>query len=260
LSEWAAYLLPVAGLALLAFAWRQRAARTPLIPRGALAARPAWGALVVSFFIGASLIAALVDIPFFARLTIHRDSQIDAAFVLVRFLIALPIGALIGGLLLRWVRAPYLTFVGMAMSAGAFVHMATWPEDALLHPVETAALIVGGLGFGIAIAPVNAALLDHTDGEVHGVASGLLIVARMVGMLLGISALTTIGLRAFYKASQAIPPITELCGAPAACPAYRDAVEGAALTQLHAVFVGAAVCAATAAILALVLLRPRRTA
>lgn len=260
LSEWAAYLLPVAALALIAFVWRQRVARTPLIPRGALAARPAWGALVVSFFIGAALIAALVDIPFFARLTIYRDSQVDAAFVLVRFLIALPVGAIIGGFLLRWIKAPWLTAVGMTLSAAAFVRMAMWPDDALLHPVETVALVVCGLGFGLAIAPVNAALLDHTEGDVHGVASGLLIVARMVGMLLGISALTTIGLRAFYRASQAIPPVAELCGEPVACAAYREAVRQAGMTQLHAVFVGAAVCAAIAALLALILLRGRNPA
>ena len=260
LSTWAAYLLPVAGVALLLFTWRQRVARAPLIPRGALAARPAWGALVVSFFVGASLIAALVDIPFFARLTIYRDSQVDAAFVLVRFLIALPVGAIIGGMLLRWIRAPFLTGFGMALSAAAFVRMAMWPDDALLHPVETIALVACGLGFGLAIAPVNSALLDHTEGEVHGVVSGLLIVARMVGMLLGISALTTIGLRAFYRASQSIAPITELCGEPMACGAYREAVRQAGMAQLHAVFVGAAVCAALAGLLALVLLRsPAKT-
>lgn len=258
LSRWAAYLLPVAGVMLLLFVWRQRVARAPLIPRGALAARPAWGALVVSFFIGASLIAALVDIPFFARLTIHRDSQVDAAFVLVRFLVALPVGAIIGGLLLRWIRAPYLTAFGMALSTTAFLRMAMWPDDALLHPVETVALVICGLGFGLAIAPVNAALLDHTDGAVHGVVSGLLIVARMVGMLLGISALTTIGLRAFYTASQSIPPLTELCGKPMACAAYREAVRQAGMSQLHAVFVGAAVCAGIAGLLALVLLRAKR--
>lgn len=260
LSRWAAYLLPVSAVALVGFVWRQRAATAPLIPRGAFSQRPAWGALVVSFFVGASLIAALVDIPFFARLTIYRDSQVDAAFVLVRFLIALPVGALIGGFLLRWVRASYLAGLGMAMSAAAFVHMATWGQTALLHPVETASLIVGGLGFGLAIAPVNAALLDHTEGEVHGVASGLLIVARMVGMLLGISALTTVGLRAFYVATKNLPPITELCGAPRSCPAYREALLGAGMTQLHAVFVGAAVCAGVASLLAVVLLRPSQSA
>ena len=62
------------------------------MPRGALAATPAWGALVVSFFVGAALIAALVDIPIFARLTVYPDSQLLAALVLVRFLVALPVG------------------------------------------------------------------------------------------------------------------------------------------------------------------------
>jgi MFS family permease len=256
ISPAAPILLPIAAGALLLFWLRQRTARHPLLPRGAFAQRPAWGAVVVSFLTGASLIAALVDIPFFARLTIYRDSQVDAALVLVRFLIALPVGALIGGALLRVLRPAVLTAVGMAISTAAFVHMATWGDTALRNDIELAALVAGGLGFGLAIAPVNAALLNHTADEVHGVASGMLIVARMVGMLLGISALTTLGLRAFYRASAAIPPIQELCGAPVACSAYRDAVRDAGIAQLHAVFVGAAVCAAAAAVLALVLLRP----
>ena len=257
ISPLAPWLLPLAALAFAGFWWRQRTAPRPLIPRGALSSRPAWGALVVSFFVGASLIAALVDIPFFARLTVHRESQLDAALVLLRFLIALPIGAVLGGWLLRRVPAHALTAVAMLLSAAAFAHMATWDADSLRHQSETLSLVLGGLGFGLAIAPVNAALLEHTEGPVHGVASALLIVARMVGMLLGISALTTIGLHAFYDASAAIPPAAELCdGAATACQAYRDAVRDAGIAQLHAVFVGAAACAVAAAVLAFGLLRP----
>ncbi|MFZ0141621.1 MAG: MFS transporter [Aeromicrobium sp.] len=257
ISPSAPWLLPLAAIAFAGFWWRQRTATRPLVPRGALRLRPAWGALVVSFFIGASLIAALVDIPFFARLTVHRDSQLDAALVLLRFLIALPVGAVLGGWLLRRVPAHVLTAAAMLLSAVAFAHMATWDAESLKHQSETFSLVLGGLGFGLAIAPVNAALLEHTDGPVHGVASALLIVARMVGMLLGISALTTIGLHAFYDASAAIPPAAELCdGAATACQAYRDAVRDAGIVQLHAVFVGAAVCASAAAVLALGLLRP----
>ena len=257
ISPSAPWLLPLAAIAFAGFWWRQRTAPRPLVPRGALGSRPAWGALVVSFFVGASLIAALVDIPFFARLTVHRDSQLDAALVLLRFLIALPVGAVLGGWLLRRVPAHVLTAVAMLISAAAFAHMATWDAESLKHQSETFSLVLGGLGFGLAIAPVNAALLEHTEGPVHGVASALLIVARMVGMLLGISALTTIGLHAFYDASAAIPPAAELCGGSAtACQAYRDAVRDAGIAQLHAVFVGAAACAAAAAGLALGLLRP----
>lgn len=261
ISANAPVLLPLAALAFVGFGWRQRKARTPLVPRGALHARPAWGALVVSFFIGSALIAALVDIPFFARLTVYRDSQLDAALVLVRFLIALPIGALLGGWLLRRMSAANLTAGAMVLSAIAFLHMATWDRYALDNQTETMSLILAGIGFGLAIAPVNAALLEATDDAVHGVASALLIVARMVGMLIGISALTTIGLHQFYAASADIPPVTELCkGANTACRAYKDAVLGAGISQLHAVFVGAAVSAFIAAILAAVLMRPLRHA
>ena len=56
---------------------------------------------LVSFFVGAALIAALIDIPIFARTTIYRDSQLMAALVLVRFLVALPVGAIVGGYLIR---------------------------------------------------------------------------------------------------------------------------------------------------------------
>jgi MFS family permease len=255
-SDQAPWLVPLAVLGFAGFAVRQRRARLPLVPRGALVRRPAWGALVVSFFVGAALIAALVDIPFFARLTVHRDSQLDAALVLVRFLVALPVGAVLGGWLLRRVPAAALTCVAMLMSALAFWHMSTWDAQALDHQTETLSLVLGGLGFGLAIAPVNAALLAHTADAVHGVASALLIVARMVGMLLGISALTTIGLRSFYAASNKIPPAAELCnGRATLCQAYKDAVRDAGITQLHTVFVGAAVCALVAAVLALVLLR-----
>lgn len=253
----APWLVPIAVIAFAGFALRQRRARRPLVPRGALSARPAWGAVVVSFFVGAALIAALVDIPFFARLTVHRESQLDAALVLVEFLVALPVGALIGGALLRRVPAHVLTCVAMLMSAAAFWHMSTWGQTSLEHPAEASWLVLGGLGFGLAIAPVNAALLGHTSDAVHGVVSALLIVSRMVGMLLGVSALTTIGLKAFYNASDKIPPVAELCGAGSdLCDAYQDAARAAAITQLHAVFIGAAVCALVAAALAVVLLRP----
>jgi MYXO-CTERM domain-containing protein len=255
----APWLVPLALVALGGFALRQRRAERPLVPRGALRARPAWGAVVVSFFVGAALIAALVDIPFFARLTVYRDSQLDAALVLVRFLVALPVGAVAGGWLLRRVPAHVLTAVAMVLSAIAFWHMSTWDATSLARETETWSLVLAGLGFGLAIAPVNAVLLAHTADAVHGVSSALLIVSRMVGMLLGISALTTIGLRAFYDASDKIPPVAEVCGAGATlCKTYREAVRDAGITQLHTVFVGAAVCALVAAVLALVLLRPSR--
>ena len=253
--------LAAAAVAAMLFGWRQRASPTPLVPRGALRPRAAWGAVAVSFFVGAALIAALVDIPFFARLTVYPDSQLDAALVLVRFLVALPVGALVGGWLLRRVAPGLLAATGMVLAAAAFVLMTGWDAESLRSAAATVPLVLGGFGFGLAVAPVNAALLAVTDHSVHGVSSALLVVSRMVGMLVGISALTTIGLRRFYAVSADVPPVQELCPqTPTDCPEYGDRLLAAGLAQLDAVFLGAAVCALVAAGLAVLTLRGSRLA
>lgn len=259
LSEDAVILLPVAAVALALFVWRGRRAAHPLIPRGSLTSTPAWGSIAVSFFIGAALIAALVDIPFFARITIAPDDQLEAALVLLRFLVALPVGAVLGGWLLRHVPAALLTAVALAVSGTCFLLMARWDANSLETVSATVVLAACGAGFGVAIAPVNAALLEHTAADVHGLASALLVVARMVGMLIGISALTTIGLRAFHHAAAKVPSVEELCGDASACAAYTNALQDAGISQLQAVFTGAAVSAFIAAALALLLLKRRAT-
>lgn len=249
------WFLAGSAVAAVLFGWRQRVACYPLVPRRALAQRPAWGAVVVSLLIGSSLIAALVDIPIFARITAYPESQLGAALVLVRLLAALPIGALLGGYLLRHASATVLAAVGMLLAGGGFVWMAQWDRFALDSAVATVPLVVCGLGFGLAIAPVNAALLAATRAEVHGIASALVVVARMVGMLVGISTLTTIGLRRFYAVSATVPSIQETCGSDRICDAYVVALKEAGIAQISAIFWGAAGCALLAAVTAAVLLR-----
>jgi MFS family permease len=250
-------LVGSAGCAAL-FWWRQRTAASPLIPSGALREHAAWGALAVSVFIGAALVAALVDIPVYARLTTYEDSQLGAALVLVRLLAALPAGALIGGYMLRHVDAGPLGAAGMVGAAIGFAWMTQWDRTALDNPAATVPLVLAGLGFGVAIAPVNASLLASTRSELHGIASALLVVARMVGMLVGLSLLTEIGLRRFYALSADIPPVARLCPTDRVCDAYYDALKDVGIAQVHAIFWGAAGCAAVAAVLCVVLIRSAR--
>ncbi len=237
-----------------------RRSPAPLVPHGAFAQRPAWGSVLVSFFVGAALIAALVDIPIFARITVADGSQIKAALVLVEFLIALPVGALVGGLLTRSVAAGPVAAAGMLLAAVGFWLMAGWGFESLEHLTSSAVLAMTGLGFGLALAPVNAALLASTVDSVHGVASALLVVSRMVGMLVGISALTTIGLRRYYAVQVDIPSPNVVCeNGRTRCAAYTRMIEEAGIEQLHAIFLGAAICALVAAVAALVCFRGART-
>jgi hypothetical protein len=81
-----------------------------------------------------------------------------------------------------------------------------------------------------------------------------------VGMLVGISALTTIGLRRYYSVQVDLPPPTEVCDGATRCAEYTALLKEAGLAQLQTVFVGAAACAVAAGALALVTFRNSRAA
>ena len=147
--------------------------------------------------------------------------------MLVGFLVALPVGALAG-------RLPHPPAArrrgrrrGMVLAAGRLRPDgrvgADQPRTTWSPPSRSS---IAGLGFGLALAPVNAALLAATDDAVHGVTSALLVVARMVGMLVGISALTTIGLRRYYAVQVDLPPPTR-SAAGTRCAAYTDLLKEA---------------------------------
>ncbi|MEO9324566.1 MFS transporter [Nocardioides sp. C4-1] len=243
-SDQGPWFLVVAAAATVALVVHLRRDADPLVPRGALGATPAWGSLVVSLLVGWALIAALVDIPLFARTAERGYDQLDAALVLMRFLVALPVGAVVGGLLVRHVPAGVVTAVGMAAASASFWWMSTWDTGTLASFSSNVPLVLGGLGFGLALAPVNAAMLASTRDDAHGIASALVVVARMVGMLVGISVLTTYGLAQLYDARRADPSL---------------GVRALGILQEQAVFSGGAVVAAVAAVLALVLFRGAAT-
>jgi len=251
------WLLVGSAVFAIAFALWQRRTAQAIVPPGLLGAKPAWGSLVVSFLVGAALIAALVDVPVFARTT-QSGGQLAAALVLLRFLIALPLGAVVGGWLTRRYGLGLITGVGLGLAGAMFILMTFWERGSLKHAPATIVLLVCGFGFGLALSPVNTAMLAATRADTHGLVSALVVVARMVGMLVGVSALTAIGLRRYYTIVDKVPSPNELCPtAPGSCRPFLDALREAGISQVHTIFAGAAVCAFAAAVLAVLLLGRR---
>ncbi|WP_342769089.1 MFS transporter [Flexivirga caeni] len=234
------WLLPLAVIAAALCVWRQRRIRNPLIPSGVVTGRVR-PALVVSVCVGTAIVAIVVDIPVLARLTM-TDSQTTAALVLLRFLVAVPVGALLGGWLLRRHGPAFIAAPGLLITGLALLQMSTWGAhtlDSWLLP--TAMLVLAGFGVGLAIAPVNDAALHDAPQTAHGVASSLLVVARMIGMVVGLALLTAIGLHRFYGRVQSLHNPT------------KAQVTDAGVLQVQTVFLGAAVVALVAAALAMLL-------
>jgi hypothetical protein len=251
---------PLAAVLVVLFLLRERHTNHPLIEPDALAARPAWGSLVVNLALGGALMAALIDVPLYARSTVDPNSEVSAALVLVRFLVAVPVGAIIGGVLCRRrTLAPVIAALGMGLASASFIVMTTWNQTSLgggPRPSDVE-LIVCGLGFGLAIAPVNVAILGAVKPSLHALASALAVVARTIGMLAGLSVLTAIALHRFYQSQAKIGSPLVLCPKdPSNCAPYNTATTNALIGELHTIFAGAAVCAIVAGVLAAVLLRP----
>ncbi|MGH7721402.1 MAG: MFS transporter [Candidatus Dormibacteria bacterium] len=257
-------LLPAAVVLTALFVLRELRAADPLVDLRALADRAAFGSLAANLAVGAALMAALVDIPVFARATVDADSQVAAALVLARLLVAVPVGAVLGGMLVGRLGYRWVAGAGMSLAALMFVVMAGWTATALSEPLwglgwlhqSDLVLVACGLGFGLSIVPVTAAMLGAVPQRLHGIAASLTVAARMVGMLTGLSLLTAIGLRRFYSVQAMLPDPASLCPrSPLNCPAYDTLATGAVIEELHVIFLGAAVCAVLAAAVALAALR-----
>ncbi len=231
-------LLPVGAVALGVLWWWHRRAQAPLIPRGVLHARGV-RALVVSLMVGAALVAVVVDVPLLARLTEDYDAT-GAALVLVRFLLAVPGGALLGGWALRHVGDGAVAGFGLALAGAGLVVMSRWTLESVGEAVATTVvLVLVGLGVGLALAPVNNAALADSPSDAHGVASSLVVVARMVGMVVGLALLTTVGLARYYDAVRLLPD-----------PLDASALIEAGVVQVQSVFLGGALAALVGAAVA----------
>jgi MFS family permease len=198
--------IPLGVLSLLIlglYVWRQLRAIEPLIPRQLVRSPRFAGVAAANVLIGAALMVALLDVPILGRLVFSLD-QLAAGLLLTQFLVGVPVGAILGGVVAGRIGERVTAVIGSLLAGAAFLQMSTWPATELamrIGPFRSAdiALATCGLGFGIVIAPLAATVLRLTRAQHHGLASSLVVLARVMGMLIGLSALTAFGLFRFRQ-------------------------------------------------------------
>ena len=135
---------------------------------------------------------------------------------------------------------------GLMLAGTGLAVMSGWGHGSLQSWSTTPDLVLVGLGLGLALAPVNAAALASAPGDAHGVVSSLVVLARMVGMVVGLALLTAIGLHRYYVTVAALPDQSDTA-----------ALVAAGVVQVQTVFFGGAVAAVLAAGIAIALSGPR---
>jgi MFS family permease len=207
------WLVGGAVIAAIAFFLWERVARTKLIDPGGVRFLPFLAALGTSVCAGAALMVTLVNVELFGQGVLGLE-QVAAALKLTWFLAALPVGALLGGWIATRVGDRAVVFVGMLIAASGYWLVSKWGVDVLSTrhdlglfslPVFDTDLVIAGLGLGLVIGPLTSAALRVVPGKQHGIASSLVVVARMTGMLVGVAALSAWGLYRFNQILASLP-------------------------------------------------------
>ena len=251
------WLYPVAALAGGLFVVHQSYSPHPLFDPAILRGRTVGIMLFVNFVVGAGLVIAMVDVPLFinsVELDIEQAAVISG-WILSALTAAMALTSYMGGRVTErwWAQPPVLA--GVALSAASFAWMgSTWTADTS-YLVFAAQLALLGGGFGLTVAPTTSAVVDAAPADQRGSAASVVMVIRLLGFSVGLSALTAWGLARFadLRATIELPPLTD--------PGFQDAVieaqESLTAQAIAETFLAAAVVLATGVGAAALLRRPR---
>ncbi|TET53428.1 MAG: MFS transporter [Anaerolineales bacterium] len=202
-------LLGVAALLAIVFFAIERRSANPLINLR-MFRRPNFApACLINFLAGIALIIAMVDVPLFVSIVLPEGTEMAYALqtaaarsgqVLAIMTGTMAVASVLGGWLCKRLGYRIPTILGLLLGAAGFALMSTWSVATEFAPMASH-LALAGLGFGLVSAPVSATVVDAVGETQRGVASGLVVILRLIGMSVGLSLLTAWGLTRFDQLS-----------------------------------------------------------
>jgi EmrB/QacA subfamily drug resistance transporter len=211
LSPHAPILAVVFVVAAIAFWLRERRAPSPLIDLGMFRSATFSAACVVNLLVGGALIAAVVDVPLFvntvmliARGFTPAQADLQSGAILAILTTSMVVAAFVGGWLTERLGYRRPTLLGLVVAIVGFALLSRW-GPALDNVTQARDLIVCGIGLGLVISPIATAVINTTAEQHRGTASAIVLILRLIGMTIVLSALTTWGVHRFEELSRALP-------------------------------------------------------
>ena len=147
---------------------------------------------ITHLIIGAALIISMVTLPLMAN-TVLNMTPLGGGLMLMRMTVAIPVGAVVGAVILKYLGYRTPIIIGLGVAAVSFYLMSNWGLD---YPnfETTIHLLTLGFGFGLVIAPISAAAIDAVRIELIATAASTITAARILGMTLGLATITAWGM------------------------------------------------------------------
>jgi EmrB/QacA subfamily drug resistance transporter len=190
---------------LIAFVLVERKVRWPVIDLSLFKRLPFSATSLVSLFVGAALIIAMADIPIFVDTVLQRP-VLDSGLALLRLTAMIPLGALLGGWLCGRITCRFTGVLGLLFTATGFYLMSRWPIHVDWNQI-TISTVTTGFGFGLVIAPIGTTAINAVRARQAGMSSAIVTSLRMVGMMLGLAALTSWALAYFKQLVSTYPSL-----------------------------------------------------
>jgi len=219
------YALPLVLLAVLflfLFIWRQKSTRHPLVDISLFKRQNYLTASLINFFVGFSLFVAIANVPLFINSLIARSLEQgawDSGWMLSALTVPMAFASIPGGWLSDRYGYRLPTITGLVLSVVGFALMRTWSVDTP-YAVMAFHLVFGGVGIGLTMAPIAAAVVNTSPPDQHGTSSAMVIIFRLVGMTVGVSSITTYDLLRVDALSKAL-----LSSAPTLAETVRVGME-----------------------------------
>ena len=150
-----------------------------------------------------------------------------------------------------------MAVVGLALIAAGMFRLSGWPVE-IAEPRLTVDMVLTGVGFGLVIAPLMHRAIAAAPFEYRAVSASTVVVARMLGMTLGMAALSAWGVNEFLAILAETPSPLTMTGLDAAARAqaiaeYRETLQTASLSLFHTFYRVAGIIALVAVVPALLM-------
>lgn len=213
------YWVAGAAATFVIFLLTQKRIRDPILNLRIFSNRNVAAANGVNLLVGFCIMVALVSVPIFINVAgSARDTRRAAlvtGYLLCAFTVPMALAAVPGGWLSSRLGYRWSVVAGLGVAIAGFLMMSFWRVEMAAQAVRffenlgrgvdgadargtgfmAFGLALAGIGIGLTIAPIGAAVINGVGDQERGMASSLVIILRLIGMSVSMSSMTAYGLR-----------------------------------------------------------------
>ncbi len=192
------YALPVLVAAVVMFVLFiivETRVRDPLFDLHLFRRRNLSAGLATNLFVGFCLMIGLVSVPILVNIrvidaTYLAEAALQVGILLSALTVPMALAAIPGGWLSDRIGYRGTAALGLALALlGFFAISQTWTLE-IADSVIALEMALVGIGLGLTFSPISAAVINAADHDKLGSASALVIIMRLLGMTISITALT----------------------------------------------------------------------